>query len=134
MSEAEAACEDRALSALILDESDLSLDDGFEGEGRYEDRRGSKREPVVRVVEFSPYPRRLSSERREIGFTANESQGGLCVMAKQGMRVGQPLRMSVREIDGRSRLEAIARVVWCNERAGERVAFGVELVEVMRPV
>ena len=134
MSEAESACEDRALSDLVFEESDLSTDEGFEGEGRYADRRGSKREPVVRIVEFSPYPRRLSSERREVGFTANESRGGLCVLAKQAIPVGQPLRLSVREIDGRSRLEAIARVVWCNDRAGERVAFGVELVEVMRPI
>ena len=134
MNGAEAASEDRALSALILEESELSVGDEFADEGRWEDRRGAKREPVVRVVEFSPYPRRLSSEHREVGFTANESKGGLCVMARAPQPVGQPLRLSVREIDGRSRLEAIARVVWCNERAGDRVAFGLELVEVMRPI
>lgn len=134
MSTTETACMDRAFSDLVLEESDLSLGDEFENEGRWEDRRNAKREPVVRIIEFSPYPRRLSSEHREVGFTCNESKSGLCVLAKESQPVGQPLRLSVREVDGRSRLEAIARVVWCNERAGDRVAFGLELVEVMRPV
>jgi len=134
MNDAQSACADRALSALILDEADLSLADDFENEGRWEDRRNAKRDAIVRIVEFSPYPRRLSSEHREVGFTCNESKSGLCVLAKEAPPVGQPLRLSVREVDGRSRLEAIARVVWCNERAGDRMAFGLELVEVMRPV
>ena len=134
MTDAQSASADRALSALILDEADLSLADDFENEGRWEDRRNAKREAVVRIVEFSPYPRRLSSEHREVGFTCNESKSGLCVLAKEAQPVGQPLRLSVREVDGNSRLEAIARVVWCNERAGDRVALGLELVEVMRPV
>jgi len=134
MSDTHSAREDRAISALVIEESDLCTSDRFADEGRFEDRRGAKREPVVRMVEFSPYPRRLSSEHREVGFTANESKGGLCVLARRAQPVGQPLRLSVREIDGRSRLEAIARVVWCSERAGDRVAFGLELVEVMRPI
>jgi hypothetical protein len=133
MNDSPSASADRALSALILDEADLAIGEEIEIDGRYEERRAGKREPVVRIVEFSPYPRRLSSEHREIGFTCNESEGGLCLLAKETQPVGQPLRLSVREVDGRSRLEAIARVVWCNERAGDRVAMGLEMVEVIRP-
>ena len=112
------------------EELDLALDPDFEHFGEVGARRVWKRQPVVRMVEYSPYPRRSATERLTVGFTANESRGGICMLTKEIHPVGQALRLAVREVDGRTRLEAIARVVWCNPEAGDRVALGIEFVEV----
>ncbi len=112
------------------EELDLALDPDFEHLGDVDARRAWKRSSVVRMVEYSPYPRRDASEHCAVGFTANESRGGLCVLTREAHDVGQALRVTVREVDGRARLEAVARVVWCNPEAGDRVALGLELLEV----
>lgn len=115
-----------------FEELDLALDPDFEHLGEVDARRAWKRSSVVRIVEYSPYPRSTASEHAAIGFTANESRGGLCMLTREIQPVGQALRLTVREVDGRTRLEAIARVVWCNPAAGDRVALGIELLEVRR--
>ena len=122
----------RAISTEHLMERDVVLEDSLlDGEGD-EGRRASKRHPVVRIVEYSPYPRRRSDEQRQVGFTSNESEGGLCLMATEAEPLGRTLRLSVREVDGRSRFEAIARVVWCHDGIGDRFAMGLELLETCR--
>jgi len=116
--------------AATYHELDLALDPDFEHYGDVDARRVWKRHAVVRIVEYSPYPRRDASERLAVGFTANESRGGLCMLAREVVPVGQALRVTVREVDGGARLEAIARVVWCNPEAGDRVALGLSFLEV----
>ena len=113
-----------------VDELDLALDPDFEYVGEASARRAWKRHAVVRMVEFSPWPRLDAGERMATGFTANESRGGLCMLTREAQPVGRTLRLAVREVDGRTRLDAIARVVWCNPSAGDRVALGIELIEV----
>jgi len=117
-------------TAPTWDEVDLSIDADLGPGDDAGTRRASKRSPVVRVVEYSPYPRRDASQHLEVGFTANESRGGLCMLTKRSHAVGEPLRISVREVDGETRLDAIARVAWCNPDAGDRVAVGLEFIEV----
>jgi hypothetical protein len=120
--------------APSFEELDLALASDFDHFDSDEARRVWKRHPVVRIVEYSPYPRRTDSERRARGFTANESRGGVCILTRDVHAVGRALRLTVREVDGSARLEAIARVVWCNPEAGDRVAIGLEFVEVRRSV
>ncbi len=112
------------------EELDLALDPDVDQLGGSMARRAWKRSPVVRMVEYSPYPRCDASQHSAVGFTANESRGGLCMLARETHDVGASLRVTVREVDGRARLEAIARVAWCNPEAGDRVALGLELLEV----
>lgn len=112
------------------EELDLTLEPGVEHAGDAGSLRAWKRHSVVRMVEYSPYPRRSATEHLATGFTANESRGGLCMLTREVQPIGQALRLAVREVDGRTRLEAIARVVWCNPEAGDRVALGIEFIEV----
>lgn len=114
---------------VLLDGEAATLLDGEADEAR----RASKRHPVVRIVEYSPYPRRRSDEERQVGFTSNESDGGICLMAPASQPLGRTLRLSVREVDGRTRVEAIARVVWCRDGVGDRYAMGLEFLETQRP-
>jgi hypothetical protein len=117
--------------APAWEERDLTFEGDVDEElDGFEARRVYKRTPVVRMVEYSPYPRRDPSQRSAVAFTANESQGGLCMLTRNTHVVGEPLRICVREVGGETRLEAIARVTWCNPDAGGRVAVGLEFIEV----
>ena len=112
------------------EEFDLAIEDAVGDFDRHETPRSTKRTPVVRRVEYSPYPRNDASEHLSVGFTANESRGGVCMLTHETHPIGQPLRISVREVDGSPRLEAIARVAWCNPDPGGRIAVGLEFLEV----
>lgn len=117
--------------APTWDERDLRIDGDVESDLDAEgNRREWKRTPVVRMVEYSPFPRRDASQRLAVGFTANESRGGLCMLTRRVHAVGEPLRICVREVGGEPRLEAVARVAWCNTDVGGRVAVGLEFIEV----
>lgn len=119
--------------APAWEERDVTLEvDLGDGLDAFDARRAWKRTPVVRMVEYSPYPRRDASQRSAVAFTANESRGGLCMLTRDVHAIGEPLRICVREVDGASRLEAIARVTWCNPDAGGRVAVGLEFIEVRK--
>ena len=92
--------------------------------------RSEKRQTVVRIVEYSRYPRSARDERRLVAFTRDESPSGLCLTAKHPERKGTLLRVSVRNVDGRSSLEALAEVVWCGARGDGSYWIGLSLLEL----
>ncbi len=64
-------------------------------------------------MEYCPYPRASAARGWQVGFTRDLSTSGMCLEAGREQRVGSLLRLTLRSIDGRPALEALARVVWC---------------------
>jgi hypothetical protein len=95
--------------------------------------RTEKRQPVVRIVEYSRYPRTTRGDQRLVAFTRDESKSGLCITTKHSERKGTLLRVSVRNVDGRSSLEALAEVVWCGARGDGSFWIGLSLLELTEP-
>jgi len=91
--------------------------------------RMEKREPVVRIVEYSRYPRVARSERRNIGFTRNQSRSGMCIVASEPEVEGTLLRVALRTVDGGGALDALAHVAWCERREDGRYWIGLALLE-----
>ena len=91
--------------------------------------RAEKREKVVRIVEYSHYPRIARHERRNVGFTRNESCSGLCIVASQREDEGTLLRVALRSVDGGQSVDALAHVVWCKALKDGRYALGLALLE-----
>jgi hypothetical protein len=91
--------------------------------------RAEKRERVVRIVEYSPYPRTFRDQRRQVGFTRDESTSGMCILVDERQRSDEILRIAVRSVDGQSSLDALARVAWCEGRSDGRYWVGLELME-----
>ena len=91
--------------------------------------RVEKREPVVRVVEYSRYPRAAREERRQVGFTRNQSRSGLCIVASEPEEEGTLLRVALRTVDGGATLDALAHVAWCEAREDGRYWIGLALLE-----
>jgi len=113
-------------------DSDLFDDVGEDVTAVMEDSeppRSEKREPVVRIVEYSRYPRIERSERRMVGFTRNQSRSGLCVVASEAEAEGTLLRVALRTVDGGAALDALAHVAWCERREDGRYWIGLALLE-----
>jgi hypothetical protein len=91
--------------------------------------RLEKREPVVRIVEYSRYPRVARSERRQVGFTRNQSRSGMCIVASEPEAEGTLLRVALRTVDGGGTLDALAHVAWCERREDGRYWIGLALLE-----
>ncbi|MBW2231511.1 MAG: PilZ domain-containing protein [Deltaproteobacteria bacterium] len=91
--------------------------------------RGEKREKVVRIVEYSHYPRIARDQRRQVGFTRDESGSGLCIVASECENEGTLLRVALRSVDGGPTLDALAHVVWCESREDGRYTIGLALLE-----
>lgn len=91
--------------------------------------RAEQREQIVRVVEYSHYPRISRDERRKVGFTRDESRSGMCVAVNAPEEEGTLLRVALRNIDGGDALDALARVAWCDERPDGRYWVGLALLE-----
>jgi hypothetical protein len=94
--------------------------------------RDAKRDRVVRIVEYSHYPRTCGEERRKIGFTRDESATGMCILVDDREKKGELLRVLVSSIDGQAGPDALARVVWCEEREDGRYWVGIALMEQSR--
>lgn len=91
--------------------------------------RAEKREKVVRIVEYSHYPRISRDERRLVAFTRDESRSGLCIVASDPEDEGTLLRVALHSVDGGAALDALAHVVWCQRRPDGRFAMGLALLE-----
>jgi hypothetical protein len=91
--------------------------------------RDEKRESVVRVVEYSRYPRVARDERRLVGFTRNQSRSGMCIVTSNPEVEGTLLRVALRTVDGAGTLDALAHVVWCERRTDGRYWIGLALLE-----
>ncbi len=89
--------------------------------------RREARQPVVRLVEYRPFPRVASDARWRTGLTRDLSDSGLCLRSELPQPVGSLLHVVVRRVDGRPAFESVARVVWC-ERVSGRFLVGLGLV------
>ena len=90
--------------------------------------RREAREEAVRIVEYTPFPRRSGLERPRVGFTRDFSPSGMCLGVDARENVGSLLRVTLRDVDGSTSRTAIERVVWCTEERDGRFWIGLELL------
>jgi len=91
--------------------------------------RREPRLPLVRHVEYTPFPRVSASQRGRLGFTRDVSASGLCLRADAPEPVGALLRVAVRGVDGSTTRLAVARVVWTRPTADGAHWIGLSVVE-----
>ena len=87
-----------------------------------------RRERVMRMVEYSPFPRVSPDPETRCGFTRDLSSSGMCLGTDHAEPVGAVLRAVVCGVDGRPTLECLARVVWRRRRVDGRWWLGLERV------
>ena len=85
------------------------------GSERLVETRMEIREPTVRRVEYTPFPRVGSDTRMRVGFTRDVSASGMALGVEEPLPVGSLLRVIVQKVDGRPDFDAVARVAWCQE-------------------
>lgn len=95
--------------------------------------RREQREDVVRHVEYCRFPRASSDQRLRVGFTRDVSRSGLCVRVDTPEPVGSLLRVTLRGVDGRPRLESIARIAWSSPTVDGGYWIGLSLIDAGRP-
>ena len=95
----------------------------------YTHARREERVPLVRHVEYTPFPRVALDQRGRLAFTRDVSASGLCVRADTPEPVGSLLRVAVRGVDGRAARIAVARVVWTRPTVDGAHWMGLSIVE-----
>ena len=85
--------------------------------------RREEREEMVRVVEYSPFPR-IAPQQLRVGFSRDVSRSGLCLGVDECESVGSLLRLSIRDVEGRSGDPRVGRVVWRSETRDGRHWIG----------
>ena len=95
----------------------------------FDDRAGRQ---VIRFARYSAYPRVSRDQRLRFGFASDATATTLRLSADVPERVGQLLRVKVRDLSGRATLDTLARVVSCSPR-GTRFELKLELIEAHRP-
>lgn len=90
--------------------------------------RREEREDVVRVVEYSSFPRTAPETQLQLGFTRDISRSGLCLGVDRCEDVGALLRLDVRCLEGRPGGARIGRVVWTSSERDGRHWLGIELL------
>ena len=113
----------RARLALVADESSGTASP------RWKPARSEARRAVAERVEYSPYPRLAQNERRRAGSSCNRSPSGLCLLARASEVLGTQLRVTLRDVDGRATLIAVARVAWIEETEDGWHRMGLALLE-----
>lgn len=95
--------------------------------------RREEREEMVRVIEYSPFPR-IAPQQLRVGFSRDLSRSGLCLGIDECEDVGSLLRLSIRDVEGRAGDPRVGRVVWRSETCDGRHWIGVELLTpIMAP-
>lgn len=95
--------------------------------------RREERRDVVRHVVYRPFPRVSSEPGERVGFTRDLSRSGLCMRADAPEPVGSLLRVTVRSVEGKPRVEAIARVRWAQRTVDGACWLGLAFLEECRP-
>ena len=90
--------------------------------------RREPREEVVRIVEYTPFPRALATQRPRIGFTRDMSERGMCLGVDDREAPGSLVRIDVRALDSAASDRAIGRVAWCDEARDGRFWIGLDLL------
>jgi hypothetical protein len=89
----------------------------------------ARREPrndVVRIVEYTRFPRVGSGTRKRLAFTRDLSVSGMCIGADEPEPPDSLLRVTLRNVDGGQRAVAVDRVVWCCPTRDGRWWIGLE--------
>ena len=92
-----------------------------------EPERREARQPLVRLLEYTPFPRERGSQRVGLGFTRDVSESGLCVCVDLPVRKGSLVRVRLRDVTGRIEREAIARVAWSERPPNAHHRLGLQL-------
>lgn len=88
--------------------------------------RGEPRNDVVRIVEYTRFPRVGSGTRKHLAFTRDLSASGMCIGADEPEPSDSLLRVTLRDVDGGQRAAAVDRVVWCRPTRDGRWWIGLE--------
>ena len=110
---------------LNLDFLDTSRPSRLEVPGN---TRSEARTQIVRIVEYTPYPRRTRDERRRVGFTRDTSRSGMCLAVEHPEQPGGLLRVVATDIDGNASTDRLARVAWCEPRPDGRFWLGLDVI------
>lgn len=99
---------------------------GGSGSGDGTPIRRERREQGILIAEYTPFPRHASGQHPRFGFTRDFSRSGMCLGVDAAERVGDLLRVTIRDLDGRSARTSIERVVWCSAERDGRHWLGLE--------
>jgi len=90
--------------------------------------RREARSEKVRIVEYACFPRVAPNPRLRLGFTRDVSESGMCLGVDRRESVGSLLRLSLRDIEGRTQEACVGRVRWTSEERDGRYWLGLELL------
>ncbi len=93
--------------------------------------RNERRRDEVQMVEYAPFPR-LGDQRGRVGFTRDVSESGMCLGVDAPEQAGTLLRVVVRNVDGRTTLDSLARVTWSRSARDGRWWLGLSLLHGAR--
>jgi len=96
--------------------------------GTANNTRVEERTQIVRIVEYTPYPRRTRNERRRVGFTRDSSPSGMCLAVENPEKSGALLRVVKTDVDGNAAPDTLARVAWCEPRGDGRFWLGLDVI------
>jgi hypothetical protein len=84
---------------------------------------------VMRIAEYTPFPRISRDQQKRRGFTTDATGPILRIAARDREKPGILLRVVVRGIDGRPQLDTLARVAWCREHDNGHVSLGLAVAD-----
>jgi hypothetical protein len=90
--------------------------------------RREQRMDVVRIVEYTRFPRMDADASARIAFTRDLSASGMCIGADGPERPDTLLRVTLRGVDGQPGITVVDRVVWCSPANDGRWWIGLESV------
>lgn len=93
--------------------------------------RAEKRDPMIRLAEYSPFPWTNTDQRRNEAVTLNISQTGICLRVGAAVEPGAMLRVIIRDLDGKPHRDTLARVAWCRDERNGDFVLGLALVAEM---
>jgi hypothetical protein len=92
------------------------------------DLRAEVRTDMVRIVEYTAFPRRVSNSELRVGFTRDVSDSGVCLGVDHPEPVGSMLRLGIRTLDGGHTDARIGRVAWTSDGGDGRHWIGIEML------
>ena len=90
--------------------------------------RREPRDDVLRIADYTRFPRTGRDPRPGLGFTRDLSDAGICLGVDAAESIGSLLCVAIRGLDGLSRQSAIHRVVWCSAERDGRYWLGLERI------
>jgi hypothetical protein len=94
--------------------------------------RREAREPKVRIVDYSSFPRTSTEPGSRVGVTRDLSPSGMCIGVDDEEQPGSLLRVTLLDVDGQPARCGTWRVVWCRNEEDGRYWLGLELVAEAR--